>query len=505
MWDIHRPDTAGSIIGVSPILQRNHLMTQRQAIFTGVVLIVLSFQVLVLAIPVFFPYLPDPGLSSINKDTYFLLSPLSTIFLLELLYAWLLRIVAREATLYSSTARSIVHFFSEPFQKVLASVRARSLSESAQTFKILSRPRLLVIISLAASILLALVPYRPDLNPNGTLVGVDSATYVTWISQMLARPVPQALQYSFVEGLDVSRPLLLIILYTVASLGVSPSQIIEYLPMLLAPLLALSTYAFVRFGQGNASVPGLTALFTPFSFYLPVGLWGGYYANMAALVFAYLFLTLLLLFSKSPSVTKYAAMFALSVALFLTHPWTWVLIAATALVFTLTLWRETRLLIHLKSIAGILIAGVALDVLKSTVYATRSVAADLATKLPTSADASSFWVNLVDGLLYTHNGLLASWIILGVGLLAGFALRFKDWFERLVLLWVGAASIPFLILDSYNQTRIVYDLPIPALMATTLLFLLPMVGTRNTRWPGIIIILVLVVCANYALQGILLL
>ena len=75
-------------------------MTQRQAIFTGVVLIVLSFQVLVLAILVFFPYLPDLGLSNINNDTYFLLSPFSTIFLLELLYAWLLRIVAREASRY---------------------------------------------------------------------------------------------------------------------------------------------------------------------------------------------------------------------------------------------------------------------------------------------------------------------------------------------------------------------------------------------------------------------
>src|SRR5438309_352726 len=479
-------------------------MVPRQAILTSLILLILFFEVLVLVILVFFPYLPDPGLSNLNNDTYFLLSPLSTIFLLELLYAWVLRIVAREATLYSSTPRSLVRFFSEPFQKVLASVGARSLSESARTFKSLSRPRLLLIISLAASTLLAFDPYRPDLNPNGTLVGVDSPTYVTWISMMLSKPIPQALQYSFVEGLDGSRPLLLIILYTVASLGVSPSQIIEYLPMLLAPLLALSTYAFVRFGQGNASFAALAALFTPFTFYLPVGLWGGYYANMAALVFAYLFLTVLLLFSKSPSATRYAAMFALTVALFLTHPWTWVLIATTAMMFTLTLWRETQLLVHLKSIAGILIAGIALDVLKSTLFATRTVAADLATKLPTSADASSFWVNLVDGLLYTHNGLLASWIILGVGLFACFALRFKDWFERLVLLWVGAASIPFLILDSYNQTRIVYNLPIPVLLAAALLFL-PVLGTKEIRWPGVIIVLMLVLCANYALQGILLL
>jgi hypothetical protein len=481
------------------------LKIYHKVILTGIVLGLLVFQTLILIILAFFPYVPDLGLSGLNTDLYFSLAPLSTIFLLAILYAWLVRIVVIETTRYSSIGRSTVLFLSEPFNKIISSVRNRSLSDAAVTFKILSRPRLLLLISLASSVLLAFIPYRPDLNPNGILVGVDSPTYVAWISQMLARPIPQALQYSFVEGLDGSRPLLLIILYMVASLGVSLSQIIEYLPMILAPLLTLSTYAFVRFGQGDASFAALTALFTPFSFYLPAGLWGGYYANMAALVLAYLFLTFLLLFSKSPSTRKYVAMFALSVGLFLTHPWTWVLIATTGLMFALSLWRETRLSIHIKSIAGILIAGVGLDVLKSTIFATRSVVADLATKLPTSGQASTFWINLVDGLLYTHSGLLGSWIIQGLGLLACFALRFKDRFERLALLWVAVASIPFLILDSYNQTRMVYDLPIPVLTATAMLFLLPAIGTRYIRWPGIVIVFILVMCANYALQGILLL
>jgi hypothetical protein len=92
-----------------------------------------------------------------------------------------------------------------------------------------------------------------------------------------------------------------------------------------------------------------------------------------------------------------------------------------------------------------------------------------------------------------------------MGLLACFALRFKDWFERMVLLWVGVASIPFLVLDSYDQSRIVYDLPIPILMSSALLFFLPVIGIRNIRLPGIIILLILLLCANYALQGILLL
>src|SRR3989441_8549200 len=410
-------------------------MTQRKAILIGLILLLLSFQVLVLVVLALFPYAPDPGLSSLNNNIYTFLAPLSTIFLLGLLYAWLIKLGTRGARHYSRRFEKLVQFLIEPFRTLISSVKTRSLPESARSFKILSHPRLLLAIGLATSVLLAILPYRPDLNPTGRLVGIDSPLYVTWIKQMLGRPFPQALQYSFVEGLDGSRPLLLVILYAIASLGVSPTRIIEYLPVLLAPLLSLSTYIFVRFGQGSKGLAGLTALFTPFSFYLTVGLWGGYYANMMALIFVFLFLALLLTFSRSPSARTYGLMFALSVALFLTHPWTWILIVTACVVFAVSLWRETGHSIHLKSVTGIIVAGIALDTAKSLVFETRTVAADVAltASLAGTNQLASAWSNLVDALLFTHGGLLGNWAVLGVALFAGFALRFKDWFERLLI------------------------------------------------------------------------
>jgi hypothetical protein len=478
-------------------------MGTRETVLTIVTLFLVAFELSVLAVLAFFPYLPDPGLSSLNMDIYVFLAPLSTLFLLGLLYAWLVKFGTREAVRRSTGFKSFVQFLSVPFRNLLSSLRTVSLSDSARTLKILSRPRLMLGISLLASVLLAFVPYRPDLNPNSVLVGIDSSTYVGWINQMLQRPLVQALQYSFVEGLDGSRPFLLIPLYLVASTGISPDLIIEYLPMLLAPLLALSSYIFVRFGQGSASLAGLTALFTSTSFYITVGIWGGYYANMLGMIEAYLFLTLLLLFSKSPSTPRYGAMFALSVALFLTHPWTWVLIITVSLIFALSVWKETGNPIHLKSIIGIITSGIVLDLLKSSVFATRTVTADLVTKVPTVGQVASFWTNLVDALLYTHGGILGNWLILGLGLLSVFALRFRDRFERLLILWVGVSSLPFLLLDSYNQTRVLYDLPIPVLASVALLFYLPQIGPRNFRWPGVLIVILLILSANYALQSIL--
>src|SRR5438094_6844633 len=491
-----KPKRAGTL------LRRNMLKT-REIAFLVVTFCLVAFEISLLAILVLFPYLTDPGLSNLNIDVYSFLAPLSTVSLLGLLYAWLVKLGTRAAVHRSLSFKSFLQFLSVPFRNLISSVRAVSLSDSARTFKILSHPKLMLAISMVIGSLLAFVPYRPDLNPSGALVGVDSPTYVTWISQMTSKPPVQALQYSFVTGLDGSRPLLLILLYLVASTGISPDLIIEYLPIVLAPLLSLSSYVFVRYGHGSANFAALAALFTPLSFYVTVAMWGGYYANMLGLIEAYFFLTFLLLFSKSPSTTRYGAMFALSIMLFLNQPWTWALIITASLFFAVSLWKETSHSIHLKSIIGMIASGIILDVLKSSVFATRTVAADLVTKVPTVEQAASFWTNLVDALLYTHGGVLGNWLILGLGLLSVFALRLRDRFERLLIIWVGAASLPFLILDSYHQARIVYDLPTPVLGSIAVLFFLPQLVTRNIRWPGLLIVLLLVLSANYALQSIL--
>ena len=170
-------------------------MTRRQAIATTIVLALLAFELLVLAILAFFPYVPDPGLATLNMSIYTFLAPLSTVILLGLLYAWLVRFGTREIRRRSSRFNDFVRFLSEPFQKIVSSIKSTALSESARSLKVLSYPRLMLGISLVVSVLIVFVPYRPDLNPAAILVGIDSPTYVGWISLMLGLPLLNALQY----------------------------------------------------------------------------------------------------------------------------------------------------------------------------------------------------------------------------------------------------------------------------------------------------------------------
>lgn len=481
-------------------------MTRLWIPVNGLTVFLLLFEAIVLGILGFFPYASDPGLARFHATVCSLLAPLSTVFLLGILYAWLVWLGGREASRLSRRFQSLVDFLAEPFRQTVSTIRNTPLSSLTDSLRVLSRPRLLLVAGMVTGVLLALIPYRPDLNPSGTLVGVDARVYAGWVSQMLALPPAGALQYSFVEGLDGSRPLLLILLYLASSVAASPSLVIELLPLTLAPLLSLSVYIFVRHGQGSPKLAGLTALFTPFSFYVTVGMWGAYYANWLGLILVYPFLTCLLIFSKSPSLRKYGAVLAISIALFLTHPWTWMLVTSACLFFATSLWWETKSTFHLKSMAGIITTGLGLDIIKGLAFSTRTVAADLVTKTPGLVEAlSGFWNGLVDALLYTHGGLLGSWIITGLALLGGVTLRFRDWFERLLILWTSVASLSFVLLDSYHKARIVYDLPIPVLVSMGSLLFVQVIGTKNVRWPGLWIVIVLVLCAAYAVQGMLLL
>lgn len=450
-----------------------------------------------------FPYVPDYGLRYSDQTFRLIVRPLAPLLVIGLLFGSLVRLSLRLGK-YSIKVRSGVHFLSIPFQKLLVGVRSFSI-ERATGQRFLAYPLLSLLLAIISGILLSYFPYRPDLNP-GALVGVDSSTYKDWLDQMLAKPPGQALVYAFVTGLEGSRPVLLIPLYLVALSGVPTLRIIMSLPMVLAPLVSVSAYVFVRYGQGNARFAGLVSIFTGLSFYTTIGMWGGYLANWLALSETYLFLTILLLYAKSSSILKLGGMFLLTTGLLLTHPWTWVQVFAVSLAFMLATYRETRRFFLPVSVAALGTFGVILDFVKSWAFGTRNLTADLATKTPAGGPAQSllsFWPRIIDATIYFHQGLMADSIILGASLVGVLLLRFKDPFQRLLILWVAVSAIPFLVLDSYHQARILYNLPIPILTAFGWLFLASH-EWRFKRLCLIVLVLGTLLATVYALESMIL-
>ncbi len=462
---------------------------------------------LVLAQWATFPYWP-PSLTTLGEaeaGVYGVLMPFSPLLLMGFLYGRLLvygvaRIRGSKAV--GPTVASLVG----PVGRLVRSLRSVNLDEALESAKILQHPRLMLALAVASSAILAFMPYRPDINASGSLVGIDSPLYQDWLSQMLSRPFPDAIEYAFAEAALGSRPLFLIPLYLISLLqGIQPGQVVEALPIALGPILSATSFLFVRSGQGSERLAGLTAVLTAFSFNFTVGMWGGYYANWLALAEAYLFLTVLLSFPQYFSLPKFAALMGLSLAILLTHPWTWVLVLTVSLVFSISITKETKQHSYTWIMVTVILAGLTVDFLKNWTFGPRTVAEDLATKTSIAGihELVVAWPNIIDSLLFTHGGLLANSLLLALAVVPLVTLSFQDRFQRLLIIWILTAGIPLSFLDSYHQARMIYDLPMPILAALGLLLLVSPMGKGKSRWPGLIILLTILFSANYALRAML--
>ncbi len=327
-----------------------------------------------------------------------------------------------------------------------------------------NHPRIMLLMAVVSSALLVYTPYRTDLNPGSTPVGIDTPLYTSWVSQMLGKAPLGAFAYAFSEAGFGSRPIFLIVLYSTAALGgIKADLLVQLLPMALAPLLCLSSYVFVWSGQRIESLAGLTAILTAFSFNITVG------------------------------------------GLLLTHPWTWIVILATSLVFLITMRRESGGLIRLGSVVSIIVTGFIVDIFKGLFFGSRTVGADLSTKTVVfgPSQLATFWPNVVGTMLTFYDGLLSSSLFLVLGAFAFLAMRYADRFDRLLMTWVGCSALPFPFFNSFHQTRLIYDLPLPVLAAVGLSLVGYKLRPLYARLPTMFVLFTILFQANYALRAML--
>jgi len=447
-----------------------------------------------------YPYFPDKNLLFAKTDAtiFSIIAPFSPALLIMLLYTWVPKLAVSFDNKLSKRLKSYFKWLAES----LSLLRARIPPDSVHRFALTDRPRLLLGLAMVMAVLLGLVPYRPELNPAMTPVGVDAHYYIDWVNAMLQRSPEGAFSYAMGSASYGSRPLLLLPIYLAVATGmITTVQAVEFLPAVLGPLLALSTYVFVREGQQNERMAGVASLFSAFSFNATVGMWAGSYANWFAIVEAYIFFALLLGFLRTPSRSKFVILTLLSISMLLTHPWTGGLVLAVTAVFVLSVWRDSRKKFLLKTLVLLLTISI-------VVYIAKSIFVEgLATAQYTSASLSgsgvsqslSFWTNIIETLFGFFDGILGSAIAIGISLVAMIYLKFPDRFERLLILWVAIGSLPFPFLANGLQARILYDLPFPILTSIGLLVVIRPAGSKTTH-SNLALLLVLLLSANYALR-----
>jgi len=446
-----------------------------------------------------YPYFPDKSLLFAKADAtiFSILAPFSPAFLIILLYTWVPRLAVSFDNKFSKRLKTYFNWLAQS----LSFLGHRIPSDSIHRFALTDRPRLLLALAMVMAMLLALVPYRPNLNPSMTPVGVDAQYYIEWVNAMLQLSPAGAFSYAMGSASFGSRPLLLLPIYLVVSIRVITTvQAVELLPAVLGPLLALSTFLFVREGQQSERMAGVASLLSIFSFNATVGMWAGFYANWLALAEAYLFLALLMGFFRTATISKYVILTVLSISLLLTYPWIWAMALTVAAIFVVSVWRDVSKAILVKPLLLLLAINIVVDVAKSVLFGGLVAAQDVSSSLSGASVSSSlgFWPNIINALFVYYDGLLGNAILLGFSLVAMLYIRFHDKFERLLTSWIVIVSLILPLYGGGGQARFIYDLPFPVLTSIGLLIVIRPIGNR-TLHSNLAFLLVLLLSANYAL------
>ena len=405
----------------------------------------------------------------LSKGLFWALAPLSAGLLLMLIFVspirYLFDLGSRRSGLFSRFHRWISTPLAPVMRKLTEQLTERRISLTLQAS--------LLTGAVLSGIAIGLTPYRPDLNPQGALVGVDTSTYSNLVGNMLVKNVTDAVRYSFVDPtFKGSRPLALLFLYGLATIsGFGADGALRLAPAFLASLLACTSFTFVRYGLGDRRAAALAALLSVCSYQVSVGIWAGYYANWLALAESYLLLTSVLLFAKARTRGLFASMLSASVAILFTHPWTWTIMVALVAVLALDSYLRKTGMIPWVPIAVLLAANLILDLARIFFigsYGGEQAGYDVA-KSVSPLDIFQAWPNAL-GVFSYYDGYLANALYIALAFVAIVAVyRAKDEFSRTLIIWTALPALPFMFFNSLLQTRLVYVTPIPVLAVIGLL------------------------------------
>jgi hypothetical protein len=430
------------------------------------------------------------------------LYPLTSWLLLLFLYSWIwipalkyaFQRVAALKRLSSSFKRST-------FLPVQDTISARKLNR-----------RHLALGLILSSVTAVFIAYYPYINlSNSILVGSDSVEYYSWLKQfMLKGPL---------TAFGTDRPLPNLLMYSIQwTTGLPPETVVRIMPMILAVLLNLAVFWFVKQGTKDERMALTASVLSTFSFQTTVGLFAYFVANWLAIIESLLMLVFLMKSFEKQS-WKYAAASALTgFAVLLTHPYTWdVLMAILVFYLAWTLFRrKPDRKLQIVSLFFLLASNLVFYIAYTLAPFGKGVSSGAGTASSVLSSIS------ISNLLNLQNNL-ASMVQSFVGGLFGNPLlillavagtlsmfNLTKTFNRIMLLWIIVPSLAILAVspDPYYY-RFIYLIPIQIQAAAGLHWTLDRLGhTRSSletdrtlrTAPILIATLVLLLLLNFALR-----
>jgi len=492
-----------------------------KALLQGQLICLVALEVLATTHWLLFPVLGDPlgsspfsGIASVEAKVFYAFSSLSPYLLLLAAFVWLLGPLARLLRGVESLS------FDQAGLKlsVLASAVRPKRSDESNSWKLNRESSLAMLaIAIVVSVVMAILPYVQSVNPTGIPVGTDVPQYAQELGLLLSLPLSDVVLRSFTASLGGSRPAFTIFMYGVAVLsGLSALDVAEYLPVVLGPLLVISTYLMMRMGHSSESTAALAAFIAAVSPTSVGSSYGGLFANWLALSMEMLAIGFLC-GAMSENSHRENRLLLSGIMLGLTsliHPWTWMWVVAGLGAYVVSVYlleKMFKLGLHwrddLKAVAIVTMTSFLVDLSRSIVFGTQSgvsLSYGVVTAWSGMVNLFLVWENLNYALRIILGGTLSSFIIFALAAVGGYdSTGGVDRLGWLLTSFLMIASFWLPLSNAWGQHRILLVTPFPALAALGVRAAAN--ALKGKEKPGVsilFVVLVLLVCSTYALRSV---
>jgi hypothetical protein len=353
---------------------------------------------------------------------------------------------------------------------------SKSDTNNESGIKTISRTKIIfylsIFIFLSASI--ALIPHQPALNKDNRPVGADSQDYVTAIKRSFAysKYPLEFVKHLFFSEFGGDRPISLLFFYAlIEMLKLSPTYIIDYMPVILGPTLVLVVYFLTFELTSNYTISILAAFLTALSFQTLIGIYAGFYANWFALIIGYSSFVYLFKYLKRPSRSNFIIYFILIILLLFSHVYTWSILAISTTIFLLVMlklnyYQRRNIILLLLVVLSSLVVDVARFKLTGS---TSGIEGDIHLSYLEMGPKQfiSRWNNIIDTTQYFLGGLFGNFIIIALGLYWLFRANYVEAHNIFIVIFLSIGVIPLFLGDWTVQSRVFYNIPfqIPAAIA----------------------------------------
>ncbi len=332
---------------------------------------------------------------------------------------------------------------------------------------ILLDPKLFLCIAIGVSIMFAIYPYLPTINPHYKWVSVDDFAYEQYLNQLESQPTIKSMvhQLFIISGGD--RPATLLIMEGLRHLsGLTIMTVVRFFPVILGPALVLSVYYFVQQGIKNSFYASYAALLTSLSYQIVVGIYAGFIANWIGLVVAFVFFTILYRFWEKPSFKNYLLVFGHSILSFSLYVYIDVYLLLTLFIFLgISSVKFRKDSVQLKKI--LILSSI--FAIYAAIFETRLFlgSAGLYSSVFQREDISftirefqNRWINFPYFMHLYVGGFFANTLPLVFAFVWTLYAKYEKTFDRIMLSAIFVGSIPIIFGNPILQSRVFYDMPI---------------------------------------------